>query len=220
MPIAAAGIGIAGSIINGIQHASAASKASEALAQGATKSEAIIGQRVNNAQGEINNVLAGDTRRAQPYLDVGSTSANALKDFLSKPFQAPTLEDARNSPAYQFELESGTNAIDQNAAATGTLNTGNTGVALRKFGTGLADSTYGDLYSRALSTYNANLSSLFGGTQIGENMTASSAMRAESPRARRRICSYMAERRRPSRTTTSHRRGPPAISGKRTPTAT
>jgi hypothetical protein len=103
---------------------------------------------------------------------VGSTSANALKDFLSKPFQAPTLEDARNSPAYQFELESGTNAIDQNAAATGTLNTGNTGVALRKFGTGLADSTYGDLYSRALSNVQHELLELVQRrTQIGETMT-------------------------------------------------
>jgi hypothetical protein len=171
MPIAAAGIGIAGSIINGMQHASAASKASDALAKGATKSESIINTGTNNAQNKINDIWSGDVKRAQPYLNVGSTSANALQNFLQKPFQAPTLEDARNSPAYQFELESGTNAIDQNAAATGTLNTGNTGVALKKFGTGLADSTYGDLYSRALSTYNTNLSALFGGTQIGEDMT-------------------------------------------------
>lgn len=163
--------GMAGSVINGIQGASAAGKASDALAEGATKSEAIVGQRVNNAQGEINNIFSGDTTRAQPYLDVGSTSANALQNFLKTPFSAPTLEDARNSPGYQFELQTGANAIDQNAAATGTLNSGNTGVALQKFGTGLADTTYGDLYNRALSTYNANLSGLVSGSQIGETAT-------------------------------------------------
>jgi hypothetical protein len=162
---------IIGSIISGNMQANAASKASDALAKGATTSEHDINVGTNNAQNEITNIWAGDTRRAQPYLDVGSTSANALKDFLAKPFAAPTLEDARNSPGYQFELETGANAIDQNAAATGTLNSGNTGVALQKFGTGLADSTYGDLYNRALQTYNTNLSALFGGTQIGESMT-------------------------------------------------
>lgn len=171
---------IVGSIISGITQANAAGKASDALAQGATKSEAIVGQRVNNAQGELNNIYSGDSTRAQPYLDVGSTSANALQNFLKTPFSAPTLDDARNSPGYQFELQTGANAIDQNAAATGTLNSGNTGVALQKFGTGLADTTYGDLYNRALQTYNTNLSSLVSGTQLGETATGQLGQEGES----------------------------------------
>jgi hypothetical protein len=177
MPIIGAAAGIAGSIINGIQGASAAGKASNALAQGATESEHQINVGTNNATNFVQNEWAGQKQNEQPYLNVGSTSANALQNFLKTPFSAPTLEDARNSPGYQFELETGANAIDQNAAATGTLNSGNTGVALQKFGTGLADTTYGDLYNRALQTYNTNLSSLVSGTQLGE--TAAGQVGAE-----------------------------------------
>jgi hypothetical protein len=178
MPIIAAGAGIAGSIINGIQGASAAGKASDTLAKGATQSEHIVNVGTGNAANFLQDQWNRDQNRQNPYLSVGSTSANALKDFLSKPFQAPTLEEARNSPGYQFELEQGTDAINKNAAATGTLLSGNTGAALEKFGTGLADSTYNDLYNRALSTYTTNLTGLFGGAQLGES--AASTLGAES----------------------------------------
>lgn len=100
-----------------------------------------------------------------PYLQAGKGALNNLSTLVNDPnfskypggtFQAPTLAEARNTPGYQFQLETGTNAIDENAAATGNLMSGNTGTALQKFGQGLADSTYNEDYQRALNTYMTN----------------------------------------------------------------
>lgn len=180
MPMIGGLVGIGGSIASGIIGAHAASKASDALAQGATKSEAIIGQRVNNAQGELNNIYAGDSKRAQPYLDLGTTASHGLQGLLSQGFTAPTLEQAQQEPGYQFTLQQGTDAINKNAAANGTLMSGNTGKALMDYGQGLASTTYGNVYNRALQGYLANLQGLTQGTQLGETATGQLAQAGEA----------------------------------------
>lgn len=72
------------------------------------------------------------------------------------PFTMPTLEEARNSPGYQFALEQGLKGIQNSAAAKGTLLTGGTLKALQGYGTGLADQTYGNLFNRALGVNQNN----------------------------------------------------------------
>ncbi len=75
-----------------------------------------------------------------------------LKPFTEQ-FTAPTAEQARQTPGYQFAMDQGQRAVQSSAAARGTLLTGGTLKALTGFGQGLADTTYGDTYNRAMNEY-------------------------------------------------------------------
>lgn len=116
----------------------------------------------------------GDQQRnQQPYLQAGQQSIGQLMQLISEgkfgpgstgpvpqytgQFTAPTLEDARNSPGYQFTAQQGSKGILQGAAAAGGAISGGTLKALDTFNTGLADQTYGNVFQRALSTYQTGL---------------------------------------------------------------
>ncbi len=68
-------------------------------------------------------------------------------DPFTEQFSAPTLEEARNTPGYQFALQQGLQGIERGAASKGTLLTGGTLKDETAFGTGLADQTYQQLYN-------------------------------------------------------------------------
>jgi hypothetical protein len=118
----------------------------------------------------------------QPYLQLGSSSINPLlvamgynisqnpdgsvsldsvndNNILHQSFTAPTEAQAQATPGYQFTLNQGLKATQNSAAARGL---GTSGAALKgaaNYATGLADSTYNDVYNRALQTFNTNYSS-------------------------------------------------------------
>ena len=160
-----------GSVVNGIQQRNAAANASSALQQGAQKAQELEKQNQDAANQAQQTALSNVTTAEQPYQTLGSTSANHLADLVSKGFTAPTLAEAEQTPGFKFNLETGTNAINEDAAATGTLMSGNTGVALQKFGQGLAENTYQQDYQNALNTYMSNYQSLLGGTGAGLTST-------------------------------------------------
>lgn len=72
------------------------------------------------------------------------------------PFVAPTIEEARNEPGFKFALETGMEAMENSAAAKGTLRTGGTLKDLIGFGNELGDRNYGNVFNRNLSTYGTN----------------------------------------------------------------
>jgi len=78
------------------------------------------------------------------------------------------LAEAEATPGYQFNLESGTNALEKGAAARGNLLSGTEGTALEQYGQGLGTTTYQQAYQNALNTHMANFSDLLAGTQVGE----------------------------------------------------
>lgn len=96
----------------------------------------------------------------QPLNGTANTNLGAfgelMKQYPGGTFQAPTADQARQTPGYQFALDQGTRAMDAGAAANGSLLTGGTGTALQQFGQGLADTDYNSTYNRALQTYNTN----------------------------------------------------------------
>jgi hypothetical protein len=104
-----------------------------------------------------------------PYLSAGTTSLGTLMQQISNgtfgagsngavpSFTAPTLADAQQSPGYQFTAQQGSKGILQGAAAAGGAITGGTLKALDQYNSSLANTTYGDVFNRALSTYNAGL---------------------------------------------------------------
>lgn len=165
--VAAVGSSVAG----GITSANAASDAAHAQESAAQQA---LDLEKKNQQAGIDfqtNEWTGQQAAEQPYQQLGSTAANAYANLLKNPFQAPTLEQAEQTPGYQFNLQSGTQAIDENAAATGNLMSGNTGVALTKYGQGLATTTYQQAYQNALQQYMTNLNAAGQGTNIGLSST-------------------------------------------------
>jgi hypothetical protein len=158
-------------IVGGILGAHAANNAANAGVKGAQQAQALEKQNQDAALAAQQTALGNVTTAEQPYQALGSTSANHLSDLVSQGFTAPTLAQAEQTPGFQFNLQTGTNAINENAAATGNLMSGNTGVALQKYGQGLAENTYQQDYQNALNTYMANYQSLLGGTNAGLTST-------------------------------------------------
>lgn len=72
-------------------------------------------------------------------------------------FAPPSAQDVlNNDPGYGFRLGQGTQALEQSAAARGTLNTGGTLQDLVNYGQNYASNEYGNAYNQALGTYQTN----------------------------------------------------------------
>jgi hypothetical protein len=86
-------------------------------------------------------------------------SGVALGDFGSfahgfqDKFTAPTIEEMRNTPGYQFALTQGIDALDKRAAAQGTVLGGGEKKNVLEFATGLADQTGQQKYQNAMNEY-------------------------------------------------------------------
>ena len=158
-------------IVGGLLGANAANKAANAGVTGAQQAQQLEKQNQTAALGAQQTALSNVTAAEQPYQSLGSTSANHLASLLNTGFQAPTLAQAEQTPGFQFNLQTGTNAINENAAATGNLLSGNTGVALQKYGQGLAENTYQQDYQNALQTYMANVNPLQTAVNTGLSST-------------------------------------------------
>ena len=86
----------------------------------------------------------------------GAGSLGAVPQFTDK-FTAPTLEQAQQTPGYQFTAQQGSKGILQGAAAAGGSISGGTMKALDSFNSNLANTTYNDVFNRAMQGYGANL---------------------------------------------------------------
>lgn len=147
-----------GSLVNGFMGSSASSRAA--------------GEQVQAEQNAIdfqNKIWSQQQRNQQPFLNAGSTSLGQLMAGLSSgsfgpgslpgapAFTAPTLAGAQSSPGYQFTAQQGSKGILEGAAAAGGAISGGALKSLDAFNSNLANSTYNDVYNRALSTYQAGL---------------------------------------------------------------
>ena len=84
----------------------------------------------------------------QPYVNSANRFAGASDEALYHLIQNP--DTVRALPAYQFDQQEGQRAIDRSAAARGMDASGRTLKDLTRFGTGLADQTYGNQLTRLL----------------------------------------------------------------------
>lgn len=197
MPIAAlavpAAISAGGSILGGLFGKSAAQTAAEQQAQAAQKG-------MNIAQANTQQATAaqtGATRQIQglyqPYTQAGTQGLGTLSQMLSTPgqgllqgwnqqFQAPTAAQAASTPGYQFALNQGLNAMQNSAAARGTLLSGGTLKGLNNYAQGMASTNYQQVYNNAFNQYLNNQNTfyqnqgnqyqrLMGLTGMGANMT-------------------------------------------------
>lgn len=148
-------LGAAGSIFGGIEGSNAASKAA--------------GQQVaaeNNALDFQKQIWSQDQSNISPYLNLGTQSIGQLMQALQSgaqmpnapSFTAPTLAQAEQTPGYQFAQTQGSKGILQGAAAAGGAISGGTLKSLDQFNSGLATTTYGNVFNQSLQGYQANLS--------------------------------------------------------------
>ena len=163
--MASIGLGIAqlaGGLTSGILGSNAASKA--ASQEVAAAQQALDFQKEvygTQQQNQAPFVQAGQTSIAQLMKDIqnGQFGPGSLGSVPTAPgaFTAPTLAQAQNYPGYQFNLQQGEKAIQQQATTQGGIS-GGTLKSLNQFATNTANNTYGTLFSQALQGYNANLS--------------------------------------------------------------
>ncbi len=86
-----------------------------------------------------------------PFVKTGTTALGGMGDLAGlggMGAQQSAITNLQQSPAFTSMLESGQNAILQNASATGGLRGGNTQAALAQFSPALLAQTINDQYSR------------------------------------------------------------------------
>lgn len=171
MVAAAIGIGAAASLAGSAISSSASKSAANTQADAAKSAAALQNEQWQQTQANL-----------KPYMQLGSSSISPLlkamgynvtqnsdgtysyngtnsSNPLQQTFSAPTAAQAAATPGYQFTLNQGLKSVQNSAAARGL---GTSGAALKgasTYASGLADSTYNDVYNRALSTFNTNYSS-------------------------------------------------------------
>lgn len=130
-----------------------------------------------------------------PWLSAGKEGLSNLQAILAEPgqgwnetFTAPTLEQAKNEPGYQFQEQQGEEALQKSAAAKGALYSGNTQEALARYGQQSAESDYSNVYNRAFQQYQQRYGEY--GNQLnrlaalaGTGQTAASTLGAEGQAA-------------------------------------
>lgn len=83
-------------------------------------------------------------------------SGSLLSPYPGGQFQAPTNVTEQNDPGFQFRLDQGQKLLENSAASRGDLLSGATAKGLIDYGQGAASAEYGNVYNRALSTYDTN----------------------------------------------------------------
>jgi len=98
-----------------------------------------------------------------PYVETGKTANTALARLLADP------SSVRSLPVYQFAQGEGVQALDRGAASRGMLNSGRSSKDLLRFGTGLADQTYGNQLQRLMGLNQQGMAAT--GAQVGTQAT-------------------------------------------------
>ena len=132
--VAVAAIGVGASIMGNRAANKAASRAADAQTAAAQ-----MGVEENRRQFDFIQELM------KPYVDSGKTALNQQMGMLGlngAAAQQQAIGALQNSPFFQAQLNQGTNALLQNASATGGLRGGNTQAALAQFAPQLLQQTF------------------------------------------------------------------------------
>lgn len=126
----------------------------------------------NNATNALQNQYNLSRQDEAPWLQSGQQALGQLNQqmpSLTKPF---SMADFQQSPAYQFNLAQGQQAIERSAAARGGMDSGDTMKALDSYTQGLASNQY----QNAFSNYNTSQSNTFNrlSSMAGLGQTAAS----------------------------------------------
>lgn len=129
----------------------AATASRAAAADTYANQQAAAGQTKQAGSDYLTGML-GVSQAYNPYVQGGTAAQNQVYNLMGlngAPAQTTAYGQFQTDPGYQFQLGQGIQAIDRsNAARTGGGVTGGTLKALQRYGTGLADQSYGNYLSR------------------------------------------------------------------------
>lgn len=164
---AAVGLGVAGSVIAGQQANRGASKAADAQVQAAQ-----LGVEENRRQFDLVQTLL------KPYVEGGTAAFKQQQNLLGlggAASQQQAIGALQSSPFFQAQLNQGTNAILQNASATGGLRGGNVQGALSQFAPQLLQQTYQNQLANLGGLAGAGLGAATGTGNAAQNAAAQNA---------------------------------------------
>lgn len=155
----ALGLSGLGSVIGGIGSLFTANKQAE-YERAALQTQKQI---ADDQLGFEKNIFNTEQQDQAPFLAAGTSAIGQLsKQFgtggpqWTQQFSAPTAVTEQNDPGYQFRLQQGQQALERSAAAKGNLLSGGTLKAEQRYGQDYASNEYGNVYNRALNTYDTN----------------------------------------------------------------
>jgi hypothetical protein len=172
----AAGIGAGTSLIGGLIGSVTAGNAGKTLSAAGTTAatninntavgaNAGIGSALGNASGELSSATGAAQAGMSPYQQAGQQGVQSLAQGLSANGQFTQAlnnnfsfnpSNLQNTPGYQFQLQQGLQATQNQMTASGL---GNSGAAMKgasNYATGLAGTYFQNAYNNALSTYQTN----------------------------------------------------------------
>lgn len=165
-------IGAGSSIFSGLMGKSAADKAAEAQVKAAGQVQDLAKTTVPQANDILGKYYDTNMGLLKPYQSTG-TDALAQLNALTKGggFQAPQGLTESNDPGYQARMALGQQAVERSAAARGGALGGAAGKELTGFGQTFGSNEYGNVYNRALGTYQTNFGNLQQLAGLGLNAT-------------------------------------------------
>lgn len=158
LAIGAIGIGATSAVVGGVT----ASKAAGAQRDAANHATDVQQQSADKAVAEQQREFDTTQANFKPWLTQGQNAISQLSDLAPQlnaqekayaPFQAPTAEQASQTPGYQFQLAEGQKALERSAAAKGNLLTGGTAKALDRYSQDYAAGNYQNTYNNAFNAY-------------------------------------------------------------------
>lgn len=126
------------------------------------------------ANQSANNALTQGSQTAQgyqqPYIGLGNLGTQGLTNDLSYLTSPINMNQAtlQQTPGYQFTLNQGLKAVNNQQSALGLGNSGAAQKAAASYATGLASNTYQQQFSNAVTNQQNVFSNLMGLTGIGQ----------------------------------------------------
>lgn len=122
---------------------SAQTNAAQAQQAALANAQAQGGAALGQGRTDIQNAGAAALAPLTSNFNMANQGTNYLAKLLGLSGNPADMQTAlAATPGYQFALNQGTQNVDRNAAATGSLNSGNTDKAVADYTTGLANQTY------------------------------------------------------------------------------
>lgn len=172
MPWAAAAA-IGGAVIGAVSSSNAASKQASAAKDAAASQAASASQSLDVQKQMFDQQVALN----QPWQDAG---LKALDSYANNPNFSFSAKDFTSSPAYQWNVQQGVNALDASAASRGKLLSGAQDKAITNFGQQQAMNDYQQQYNNALQGYNTNQNTQLNIANIGRGAAGQTQQAAQN----------------------------------------
>lgn len=142
-----------GSLFGGLFGGNSADKATQQYIAQLQKAQGFLQDQEKQGTDNFSPFLQGGQQATRQLSDLLGTNGSGLLTPWSQTFQAPTADQAAQTPGYQFQLKAGQDAMQNSAAAKGGLLTGRTLADLNNYAQGTASTNYQNTFNNAFTQY-------------------------------------------------------------------